>query len=76
MSFFSEVVKGAERKLDLSSEEIRWFSPGQLRKHLEKKGHRLLFVTEFPTIGRGNVLRDNLISHDTIDTEIDAILAR
>jgi len=46
------------------------------KKCLKKNqaGKKIKITTEFPYIGRGNVLRDRLISHDKIDQEIDKIL--
>jgi hypothetical protein len=37
----------------------------ELRKNAEKtRGCPLRFVTAFPCIGRGNVMRDRLVSHE------------
>ena len=75
MKYYERVVSGAERKTGLSAAEIRTFSPERIRLFLEKKnGKKFRFVSEFPTIGRGNVLRDNIASRDDLDREIDDML--
>jgi hypothetical protein len=72
---FQEVERKAESLTGLSVEQIRWYSPDELRKHLEeKKNCKIKFITEFPAIGRGNVLRDNIIDTNTINDDIDKIL--
>ena len=73
---FVAIEKNAEKLLGLSVEDIRRFSPGELRCYLEKKDKRKIsFTTEFPLIGRGNVLRDSIITSEEIDRDIDKILA-
>ena len=73
---FTVVEKNAEKAVGLSVEDIRRYSPGELRLHLEKKNKKKLsFTTEFPVIGRGNVLRDGIISSEEINKDIDKILA-
>ena len=74
---FAEVEKNTEKLVGLSAEEIRDYSPRELRSYLEKRNKKKLsFTTEFPVIGRGNVLRDNIITSKEINREIDKILAR
>jgi hypothetical protein len=47
----------------------------ELRKKQEaKQGHSLKFRSSFPTIGRGNVLRRGITSHDDVEARMDAIL--
>ena len=73
---FVAVEKNAEKLLGLSVEDIRRYSPGELRCYLEKRNKKKLsFTTEFPVIGRGNVLRDSIITSKEIDKDIDKILA-
>ena len=73
---FTVIEKNAEKVVGLSVEEIRNYSPGELRRHLEKRNKtKLSFTTEFPVIGRGNVLRDSIITSEEINKEIDKILA-
>ena len=75
MKSFDKIMSGIERKTGLTSSEIKNTSPGDLRDYLTRKMHRPFSVTtEFPKIGRGNVLRDGIISSSQINREIDKIL--
>ena len=74
MRGFSLVEKIAEKKTGLTVEDIRDYTPGRFRRYLEKRGGSLVFRSFFPFIGRGNVLRDALVSSEEINSEIDAIL--
>jgi hypothetical protein len=74
---FTMVEKNAEKVVGLSVEKIRSYSPGELRRYFEKRNKKkLFFTTEFPVIGRGNVLRDSIVTSEKINKEIDKILAR
>ena len=74
---FAMIEKNVEKLVGLSAEEIRQYSPGELRRYFEKRNKKKLnFTTEFPVIGRGNVLRDSIITSEEINKEIDKILAR
>ena len=74
---FNAVEKNVEKLVGLSAEEIRKYSPGKLRYYLENRSRKKLnFTTEFPVIGRGNVLRDSIITSEEINKDIDKILAR
>ena len=74
---FAAVEKNAENLVGLSAETIRKYSPWELRSYLENKNKRSLsFTTEFPTIGRGNVLRDSFKTSKEINKDVDKILAR
>ena len=76
MSLFNAVESNCERKVGLTANEIRSLTPEQFREYLEKKlGKKMKFVSEFPTIGRGNVLRDGLVSNVSLNADIDAMLA-
>ncbi|MCL2442953.1 MAG: hypothetical protein FWD13_05735 [Treponema sp.] len=73
---FAVIEKNVEKSVGLSAEEIRKYSPGELRRFLEEKNKRKFsFSTEFPVIGRGNVLRDSIVTTEKINREIDKILA-
>ena len=75
MSLNKKVLLGIERKTGLTSEQIRNISPGELRDYLTKKTKkRFRIITEFPKIGRGNVLRDGITSSVEINRSIDKIL--
>jgi hypothetical protein len=72
---FAVIEKNAEKAVGLPVEEIRKFSPGKLRDYLEKKNKRKFsFTSEFPAIGRGSVLRDDLVTTEEINRDIDKIL--
>ena len=72
---FTTVEKNVEVLIGLPIEIIRKYSPSELRLYLEKKKKRdFSFTTEFPVIGRGNVLRDNIITSEEINRDIDKIL--
>jgi hypothetical protein len=52
-------------------------SPSELRDYCSKKnGKALIFISEFPTIGRGNVLRNNLVSGEKLNKDIDRLLKK
>lgn len=73
--YFSSVEKSAEKATCLTLRQIKAMSPENFRDYLEKKNKKAFsFVSEFPVIGRGNVLRDFLISSATLNGEIDSIL--
>lgn len=75
MSLSKKVLAGIERKTGLTSEQIRNLSPGELRNYLTKKTKKSFrVITEFPKIGRGNVLRDGITSTVDINRSIDKIL--
>ena len=75
MSLRKKVMAGIERKTGLSSEQIKSFSPEEIRKHLTEKTRKSFSVTtEFPKIGRGNVLRDGITSSADINKCLDQIL--
>jgi len=74
---FSVVEKNVTDLIGLPIEVIRMYSPSELRHYLENKNKRKFsFTTEFPVIGRGNVLRDNIITSEEINRDIDKILVR
>ncbi len=75
MSNFTIIENSAQKATRLNLTEIKSFSPHQLRKHLEKTNKtKFSFVSMFPYIGRGNVLRENIIDSKTLDQEIDELL--
>lgn len=74
---FSVIEKNISKKLNLSIEEIKSYSPEEMRRYLEKKNKKKFsFVSEFPVIGRGNVLRDSVISSEELNKDVDRILRR
>ena len=76
ITLFAMVEKNVEKLIGLPIETIRKFSPSELRRYIEERNKKKLsFTTEFPAIGRGNVLRDNLATSEEINSDIDRILA-
>ena len=77
MSNFNKLLKHIENKVGLSVKDIRSNSPYKTRIYLEGKNKKTLkFVSAFPFIGRGNVLRDGIRERSQINYEIDQILAK
>jgi hypothetical protein len=75
MSFFSNIERNVSSTIGLSISDIKYFSPEELRTHLEKRNNRkLTFVSEFPFIGRGNVLRNGIAGTREINRDVDKIL--
>ena len=75
MTLFNNIEKHVEEVTGLTVEQIRRFSPEKLRAYLEHKNNKKFsFTSEFPTVGRGNILRDGIEGTTEINKEIDAIL--
>jgi hypothetical protein len=69
---FDSIERHAVEVSGLTVEEIRQASPSGLRQYLVEKNQKgLSFNSEFPAIGRGNVLRD-IITSKELNGEIDA----
>jgi hypothetical protein len=72
---FATVERNVERHTGLSVEDIRRYSPERLRAFFAHQNKRpVRIISEFPVIGRGNVLRDGLMDTETINGDIDTIL--
>jgi len=73
--FKEKFFKMVQKNIGLGLSDLDKLSPIEINSYIEKQaGKKIKITTEFPYIGRGNVLRDRLISHDKIDQEIDKIL--
>ncbi len=48
------------------------------RRAVEAKhgGRRMRFLSHFPFLGRGSVLHDRTVSHEQVEADLDAALAR
>jgi len=69
---FEEAIELATGK---SVEAIRSTPLDELRSDYEREiGAPLSFVSEFPLLGRGNVLRDRCLSHAQIEADLDDAL--
>ena len=67
--------KIVQKNVGLSLSDINRLNPTDINAHIEKQsGKKIKITTEFPFIGRGNVLRDGIVTHDKINQEIDRIL--
>ena len=75
MALNKKIMAEISRKTGLSAEEIKNISPEKLRNYLTKKLNKpFKVVSDFPTIGRGNILRDGIKSSQEINLETDKIL--
>lgn len=74
MDSFALIEKNAERVTGLSVSKLREYGPDKFRKYLESRKGKIRFCSFFPVVGRGNVLRDSLVTSSEIDSEIDKIL--
>jgi len=72
---FNKIIKNIETKTGLNIFDIYKLNPIEISQKIKQKtGKDLSFSSEFPYIGRGNVLRDGLIEHKQINNDIDSIL--
>ena len=68
------IFKNAEGILGLTKQQIMSYGPSELKEHIEKKsGKNMEYRSEYPTVGRGNVLRD-IITTSRLNHEIDKII--
>jgi hypothetical protein len=75
MTPLEKVVANVSKRTGLSASEIKCKSPEAIRSYITKStGKPLTITTEFPHIGRGNVLRDGIVSSSRINRDIDKIL--
>ncbi len=68
-----------ERAIELATgesvEELRLRTMDETRRIAEQRaGHAMRFMSAFPFIGRGNVLRDRVVSHDDVEAELTRAL--
>ena len=58
-------------------EELRNTSIDQYRRDLEaERGKPVVVESRFPLIGRGNVMRDRIVTHEEIESALDRILGK
>lgn len=75
MQLSSQLEKVIARKVGLSIEQLRQANPVDIAKRIEQRTHKKLsFSSQFPFIGRGNVLRDGVMTTEQINKDIDRIL--
>lgn len=66
--------KNVERWTGRKVSELRYVPIEETRKSLSLKGILIRLFSEFPFIGRGNILRDKIVSHDDVEKELDKAL--
>jgi hypothetical protein len=67
--------RAVEKSVGKKIEDVRNQTITARRKEVEAHGGRpLAFVSHFPFIGRGNVLRDRTISHERVNSLLDNAL--
>ena len=55
--------------------QLRGRSLEDTRRVAEQRNRRpLKFISKFPFIGRGNVMRDRLVTHDAVEASLDEAL--
>lgn len=68
----NRVEKTVERITNISVSDLRKRTLTEQRDAAEQKGRgEMRFVTRYPTIGRGNIIRERSISHANIEEMID-----
>jgi hypothetical protein len=66
--------KNVERWTGRNVKELRRETIEETRKSLALKGILIRLFSEFPFIGRGNILRDKIVSHEDVEKELDKAL--
>jgi len=67
-----ELVEIIEKSVGKTIEEINRTPIDELRRNAEKKlGTGLNFRVRWPLIGRGNILRNRVLSHEAIECRLD-----
>ncbi len=70
-----KILENIEKKVGLLIENINKLNPIEISKSISKSVKKdLTFISEFPFIGRGNVLRENIQTTKNINSDIDKIL--
>jgi len=60
-----------EKEVGESVEAIRQMPIDERRRRIENKFHQVMrIVSFFPFIGRGNVLRDQTVPHEVVESEL------
>ena len=67
----ASLIRAIENATGESVESLRSMPLDERRQLIEKKtGRRLKVTRNFPFIGRGNVMRDETVSRDQVETEL------
>lgn len=78
MSSPLEIIKSViEERTGKTPEDIQQMGICEWREYIEKlTGNPLRLIKEFPVIGRGNVLRDSILTREEINKSLDEALKR
>lgn len=69
------VMEHAATTVGMTLGDLRKAGVSEIRRKIEEKhGKMLSFTSEFPAIGRGDVLRDRIMTSRQINADIDKIL--
>jgi phosphoribosylformylglycinamidine (FGAM) synthase-like amidotransferase family enzyme len=70
------IVRAIESEMGKTIREVQEQTLSDRRREVEAnhKGRRMMFSINFPFIGRGNVLRDRVLSHEEIDKQFNEAL--
>jgi hypothetical protein len=68
------IEKSVEILTGMKSSDIRNKTIDKIRFDLEANKTKIRFISEFPFIGRGSVLRDFVLEHDIINSDLDKAL--
>jgi len=76
VSLSEAVVRAIESDMGKTIREIQEQPLSERRKEVEEShgGRKMTFPVNFPFIGRGNVLRDKVLSHEVIDKQFNDAL--
>lgn len=66
-----ELEAALEQEIGKSIEEIRNLPVDEMREKIESSiGRPLNYKSYYPIIGRGNILRDRLVTHDRVEERL------
>jgi hypothetical protein len=67
--------QAVQKQTGCTAEDLRRQTLSERRHEVERKKGRLMrFFSAFPLIGRGNVLRDCTVDHETVERDLDKAL--
>ena len=70
-------TSAVEQATGMSAEKLRRTPIDEFRRMVEEeRGSSIRFVSEFPWIGRGNVLRDRCTSHQAAEDAYESAIRR
>jgi len=70
------VVRAIESEMGKTIQEVQEQTLSDRRREVEAKhgGRKMIFPVNFPFIGRGNVLRDQVLSREEVDRQFNEAL--